>query len=124
MKTSNFDYPLPSKLIAQTPVEPRDQSRLMVLDRSDGSIKHRKFFEIAKYLRAGDVLVFNNSRVIPARLNGRKVDSGGRVEILLLRQLDSSVWEALVKPSKRVNIGTRIEITNNSTGQGLGFWLK
>ena len=118
MKTSNFDYPLPSKLIAQTPVEPRDQSRLMVLDRSDGSIKHRKFFEIAKYLRAGDVLVFNNSRVIPARLNGRKVDSGGRVEILLLHQLDSGIWEALVKPSKRVNIGTRIEITNNSTGHG------
>jgi len=118
VKTSNFDYPLPSKLIAQTPVEPRDQSRLMVLDRSGSSIKHRKFFEIAEYLRAGDVLVFNNSRVIPARLNGRKVDSGGRVEILLLRQLDSSVWETLVKPGKRVNIGTRIEITNNSTGQG------
>jgi len=118
VKTSNFDYPLPSELIAQTPVEPRDQSRLMVLDRSGSSIKHRKFFEIAGYLRAGDVLVFNNSRVIPARLNGRKVDSGGRVEILLLRQLDSSVWEALVKPGKRVNIGTRIEITNNSTGQG------
>ena len=118
MKTSNFDYPLPSELIAQTPVEPRDQSRLMVLDRSGSSIKHRKFFEIAGYLRAGDVLVFNNSRVIPARLNGRKVDSGGRVEILLLRQLDSSVWEALVKPGKRVNIGTRIEITNNSIGHG------
>jgi S-adenosylmethionine:tRNA ribosyltransferase-isomerase len=112
VKTSDFDYTLPSELIAQTPVEPRDESRLMVLGRRDGSIEHRKFSEIAGYLRAGDILVFNNSRVIPARLNGRKVDSGGRVEILLLRQLDSGIWAALVKPGKRVNIGTRIEITS------------
>ena len=112
MKTSDFDYFLPSELIAQTPVEPRDQSRLMVLNRSDGSIKHHNFFEITDYLRAGDILVFNNSRVIPARLKGRKVDSGGRVEILLLCRLDTNIWEALVKPGKRVNIGTRVEITN------------
>lgn len=85
----------------------------MVLNRSDGSIEHRKFFEIARYLRAGDVLVFNDSRVIPARLNGRKIDSGGRVEILLLHRISASVWEALVKPGKRVNIGTTIEITND-----------
>lgn len=114
MKTSDFDYSLPGELIAQTPVELRDQSRLMVLSRSHSSIEHRRFFEITDYLRTGDVLVFNNSRVIPARLNGRKVDSGGRVEILLLRRLDSGVWEALVKPGKRVNIGTRVEITSNS----------
>jgi len=112
VKTSDFDYFLPSELIAQTPVEPRDQSRLMVLNRSDGSIKHHNFFEITDYLRAGDILVFNNSRVIPARLKGRKVDSGGRVEILLLCRLDTNIWEALVKPGKRVNIGTRVEITN------------
>ena len=114
MKTSDFDYFLPSELIAQTPAEPRDQSRLMVLDRSDSSIEHHKFFEIVDYLRAGDVLVFNNSRVIPARLSGRKVDSGGRVEILLLHRVDTNVWEALVKPGKRVNIGTRVEITSDS----------
>ncbi len=114
MKTSDFDYYLPPELIAQTPVEPRDQSRLMVLNRSDGSIEHRRFFEIVDYLRAGDVLVFNDSRVIPARLSGRKVDSGGKVEVLLLRRLDASAWEALVKPGKRVNIGTRIEITRDS----------
>ena len=114
MKTSDFDYFLPSELIAQTPAEPRDQSRLMVLNRGDSSIEHHKFFEIVDYLRAGDVLVFNNSRVIPARLNGRKVDSGGRVEILLLRRVDTSVWETLVKPGKRVNIGTRVEITSAS----------
>jgi len=134
VKTSDFDYSLPGELIAQTPVEPRDQSRLMVLNRSHSSVEHRRFFEVADYLRTGDVLVFNDSRVIPARLNGRKVDSGGRVEILLLRRLDSGVWEALVKPGKRVNIGTRVEITSDSmagnrhkvkvlaevTGQGLG----
>ncbi len=119
MKTNDFDYFLPSELIAQTPVEPRDQSRLMVLNRSDGSIKHRKFCEITDYLRAGDVLVFNNSRVIPARLKGRKVDSGGRVEILLLCRLDTNIWEALVKPGKRVTIGTKVEITNEGEAKVL-----
>jgi len=114
VKTSDFDYSLPLELIAQTPIEPRDQSRLMVLNRSDSSMEHRKFFEITDYLQAGDVLLFNDSRVIPARLNGRKIDSGGRVEILLLRRLDTCAWETLVKPGKRVNIGTMIEITNDS----------
>ncbi len=114
MKSSDFNYSLPTELIAQTPVEPRDQSRLMVLNRSDGSIGQGKFFEIVDYLQAGDVLVFNDSRVIPARLSGRKVDSGGRVEILLLRRLDTNVWEALVKPGKRVNIGTKVDITSGS----------
>ncbi len=114
MKTSDFDYSLPPELIAQTPVEPRDQSRLMLLNRSDGKIAHRRFFEISGYLRAGDVLVFNNSRVIPARLIGRKAGSGGSVEILLLRQLKTNVWEALVLSGKRVNIGSKIEITNDS----------
>ena len=115
MKTSDFSYRLPPELIAQTPIEPRDQSRLMVLDRSDGSIKHHRFFEIVDYLQPGDVLVFNDSRVIPARLVGRKIDTGGRVEILLLRRLDGGVWEVLVKPAKRVNIDTKIEISGNET---------
>ena len=114
MKTSDFNYNLPLELIAQTPIEPRDQSRLMVLNRSRSSIQHHKFFEIVDYLQAGDVLVFNDSRVIPARLSGRKVDTGGRVELLLLRQLDTAVWEALVKPGKRVNIGTKVEIEGDS----------
>jgi len=114
MKTSDFDYSLPLELIAQTPVEPRDQSRLMVLNRSDNSMEHRRFFEIARYLEGGDVLVFNDSRVIPARLNGIKVDSGGRVEILLLRRLEANLWEVLVKPGKRVSVGTRVEITNDT----------
>jgi len=115
MKTSDFDYFLPAELIAQTAVEPRDESRLMVLNRNDGSIEHRKFFEIVDYLQAGDVLVFNDSRVIPARLKGKKLNSGGKVEILLLRRLSSSVWEALLKPGKRVNVGTGVEITGNPT---------
>jgi len=114
MKTSDFDYHLPPELIAQTPIEPRDHSQLMVLSRSHGSIEHHRFFEIVDYLRAGDVLVFNDSRVIPARLSGRKVDTGGRVEFLLLRRLETAIWEALVKPGKRVNIGTRVEITGDS----------
>jgi len=114
MKTSDFDYSLPPELIAQTPVEPRTQSRLMVLNRGDGSLKHHRFFEIADYLGAGDVLVFNNSRVIPARLSGRRAESEGKLEILLLRQLSPNVWETLVRPGKRVKIGTKIEITNNA----------
>jgi len=113
MKTSDFDYYLPPELIAQTPVEPRDRSRLMVLDRHSGLIEHRRFFEIADYLHAGDVLVFNDSRVIPARIKGKK-DTGGKVELLLLRRRDNAVWEALVKPGKRVGIGTRLELAGDT----------
>ncbi len=120
MKTSDFDYYLPPELIAQTPVEPRDRSRLMVLNRGDTSIEHRSFSELLSYLHAGDVLVLNDSRVIPARLIGRKVDTGGRVEILLLRRSGNGTWEALVKPGRRANIGTRIEITDESMGAGHG----
>ena len=114
MKTSDFDYFLPQELIAQYPLEPRDRSRLMFINRADGSIEHGNLPDLTDYLHAGDVLVFNNSRVIPARLNGRKVDTGGRVEILLLRHSADSVWEALVRPGRRVGVGTRIEIIGNS----------
>ncbi|MDP2932153.1 MAG: tRNA preQ1(34) S-adenosylmethionine ribosyltransferase-isomerase QueA [Chloroflexota bacterium] len=118
MKTSDFDYYLPPELIAQTPLEPRDRSRLMVIDRSDGSLRHRHFFEIADWLQPGDVLVMNDSRVIPARLSGRKT-SGGRVEMLLVRRVSPNVWETLVKPGKRVGIGTRVDITNEAGQNGL-----
>ena len=84
MKTSDFDYHLPPELIAQTPITNRDQSRLLVLNRQNGLVEHRKFKDIIDYLHAGDVLVFNNSRVIPARLKGKRADTGGSVEILLL----------------------------------------
>ncbi|MFC1947839.1 tRNA preQ1(34) S-adenosylmethionine ribosyltransferase-isomerase QueA [Chloroflexota bacterium] len=117
MKTSDFDYHLPPELIAQTPIENRDQSRLLVLNRQEGTIEHRKFAAITEYFNAGDVLVFNNSRVIPARLKGKRVDTGGSVEILLLRKLDDITWQTLVKPGKRVRQGTVIEISNPETGK-------
>jgi len=110
MKTNDFDYVLPQELIAQTPAEPRDNSRLMVVNRGKGSIEHRHFFDIIDYLQAGDVLVFNESLVIPARLYGRKVDSGGRVEILLLRRLEEGIWEVLVRRGKRLHIGSWLSI--------------
>lgn len=115
VRTSDFDYYLPQELIAQTPVEPRDQARLMVLNRSDGSVRHYQFFELADFLIVGDVLIFNDTRVIPARLNGHKSAREGRVEVLLLRRLEVNVWEALVRPGKRGRIGDRIEIAANPT---------
>jgi len=114
MRTSDFDYYLPPELIAQTPIEPRDHARFMVLNRCDGSIAHHRFFELIDWLRAGDVLVFNDSRVIPARLSGQKTSTGGRLEILLLRRLRANVWETLVKPARRATIGSQIEISNGS----------
>jgi S-adenosylmethionine:tRNA ribosyltransferase-isomerase len=96
MRTSDFDYDLPPVYIAQTPVEPRDSSRLLVLERSSGAIEHTVFREIGRYLEPGDVLVLNETRVIPARLAARKLPGGGRAEILLLKRLDERTWEALV----------------------------
>jgi S-adenosylmethionine:tRNA ribosyltransferase-isomerase len=110
MKTSDFDYYLPPELIAQTPIEPRDHSRLLVLDRQKGTIAHRHFYDIIDYLQEGDVMVFNDSRVIPARLKGKRAGSGGKVEILLLRRLHPGLWEALVKPARRLQKGAVIEI--------------
>ncbi|MBN1692190.1 MAG: S-adenosylmethionine:tRNA ribosyltransferase-isomerase, partial [Dehalococcoidales bacterium] len=115
MKTSDFDYTLPEGFIAQTPLEPRDHSRLLVLNRRDGSITHRRFYNIVDYLLPGDVMVFNDSRVIPARIRGKRVGSGGAVEILLLRRLEENLWEALVKPAKRLNVGAEVEISSDSS---------
>ncbi len=114
MKTSDFDYLLPPDLIAQTPSEPRDSSRLLVLDRTDGSIEHRRFTDIIDYLRPGDALVFNDSRVIPARLFGRKMDTGARVEALLLTRKAANEWQALLKPAKRLCIGAMVELLDRS----------
>jgi S-adenosylmethionine:tRNA ribosyltransferase-isomerase len=118
MRTSDFDYSLPPGLIAQTPIEPRDHSRLMVMNRQEGSLEHRRFFNIVDYLSGGDVLLFNDSRVIPARLMGRRVGSGGKVEILLLRRTEPDVWEALVKPARRLKIGAEVEITGEALSGG------
>jgi S-adenosylmethionine:tRNA ribosyltransferase-isomerase len=118
MLTSDFDYELPPELIAQTPIEPRDSSRLLVLDRQDGSIAHRRFTDILEFLRDGDVMVFNDSRVLPARLKGKREGSGGAVEVLLLRRLEANLWESLVKPAKRLLVGSKIEIqSENSSGE-------
>lgn len=116
MKTSDFDYQLPLERIAQTAVEPRDHSRLMVLSREGGSLEHRRFYELGDYLHDGDVLVCNNSRVIPARLFGRKVDSGAKVELLLLRRLERGIWETLARPGRRLKVGTMVEL-----GDGAGI---
>ncbi len=109
MRTSDFDYELPPEFIAQHPAEPRDASRLLVLDRADGSITHRHFRDIGAYLRPGDVLVINQTRVIPARLYARKIPTGGKAEILLLRREDEYTWEALVG-GKRLKEGTRLQV--------------
>ena len=106
MRTQDFAYPLPRDLIAQTPVEPRDHSRLLVLRRDDGLLEHRRFYNLPEYLRAGDLLVFNDSRVIPARLRGRRADTGGKVELLLVRRLEPQRWEALARPARRLRPGT------------------
>ncbi len=118
MKTSDFDYNLPPELIAQHPIEPRDGSRLMVVDRAGGAIAHRRFHEITACLRQGDCLIFNQSRVIPARLKGRRVPSGGRVELLLLRRQEAGVWETLVKPARRLQAGAAIEISGDGATAG------
>jgi S-adenosylmethionine:tRNA ribosyltransferase-isomerase len=108
MQTSDFDYDLPEAFIAQTPVEPRDASRLLVLDRQTGQITHRVFREIGAYLHPGDLLVVNRTRVIPARIYARK-PTGGRVEILLLRRRDALTWEALVG-GKGLRVGKRVRV--------------
>jgi S-adenosylmethionine:tRNA ribosyltransferase-isomerase len=109
MKTSDFDYELPQELIAQTPVEPRDASRLMVVHRDSGQIEHRIFRDVGAYLRADDLLVLNQTRVIPARLFGRKAETGGKVELLLLKRRDERTWEALAR-GKKLRPGTVIRL--------------
>ena len=110
MKTGDFDYDLPPGLIAQTATEPRDSSRLMVLRREGRDREHRHFRDLPGLLRSGDLLVCNNSRVIPARLLGSKVGTGTEIELLLLRRLDEAVWEVLAKPGRRLKVGTTVEV--------------
>lgn len=109
MKTSDFYYDLPQELIAQTPIEPRDASRLMVLNKETGSIEHRIFRDLTEYLTDKDCLILNNTRVIPARIYGTKMETGAYVEFLLLTQKENDVWECLCKPGKRAKIGTKFD---------------
>jgi S-adenosylmethionine:tRNA ribosyltransferase-isomerase len=108
MKIDLFDFELPEELIAQTPLLNRDASRLMVLDKKTGEIRHETFRNILSYLREGDCLVLNDTRVMPARLYGEKENTGANIEVLLLKQLEGDRWETLVKPAKRVKVGTEI----------------
>lgn len=116
MTVDEFDYILPEELIAQTPLEPRDHSRLLVLHREDGSLEHRHFYDILDYLNPGDLLVVNDSKVIPARIFGTRAGTGGVVEVLLLKALEEDVWEVLVKPGKKARPGQVLEFQENMTG--------
>ena len=113
MKTHDFYYDLPEELIAQTPLERRDGSRLLVMHKQDGSLEHRHFYDVIDYLQPGDCLVMNNSRVLPARLLGKRA-TGGAVEVLLLRDLGNKTWECLTKPGRKTPVGAEL-----SFGEGL-----
>lgn len=108
LKTSDFYYDLPQELIAQTPLEQRDASRLMVLDRSNAVVQHRRFSDLLDYLQAGDCLVLNDSRVLPARLLGHRAPTGGAAEVLLLTDKGDGVWECLVKPGRKLHEGAKL----------------
>lgn len=108
MNIEDFDYDLPDKLIAQTPLKDRQLSKLLVMKRKDKSIEHRQFDKVLDYLNPGDCLVLNNTKVLPARLYGIKEDTGAKIEMLLLHQEESDRWEVLIKPAKKVKVGTRI----------------
>ena len=108
MKTHDFYYDLPEELIAQTPLEKRDTSRLLVLDRKTGGVTHKHFYDILDYLKPGDCLVMNDSRVLPARLLGQRLPGGGACEVLLLIDRGDNVWECLVRPGKRLRRGARV----------------
>ena len=111
MLVTDFDYDLPQELIAQHPMEPRDHSRLLVVDKKTGEIEHKHFYDLVNYLKPGDVLVFNDTRVIPARLHGTK-DTGAHVEVFLLTRRDATDWEVLVRPGKKLQIGAKINFSD------------
>lgn len=112
MKTKDFYYVLPEELIAQVPIDNRDESRLLVLDKETGEIEHRLFKDIIEYLKKGDTLVLNDTRVLPARLFGNRIGKNESIEFLLLRRLENNIWESLVKPGKKAKIGHKVEFGN------------
>lgn len=117
MKTSDFYYDLPEELIAQTPIEPRDCSRLLVYDRAAKTIEHKHFYDIADYLRKGDVLVVNNTKVLPARIYGHKEGTGGKIEFLLLKRLDLTHWEVILKPGRIAKVGSTFVFSDKLRAQ-------
>ena len=122
MKTTDFDYYLPKELIAQTPAEPRDSSRLLVYNRADGSIEHRIFRDIVDYLKEGDVLVINDTKVIPARIFAKRALADGTLgdgecEVLLLKRLDYTTWECITRPAKKMRVGTKLYFSDRLSGE-------
>lgn len=120
MLVTDFDYELPQELIAQHPVEPRDHSRLLVVDKSTGKLEHKHFYDIIDYLQPGDVLVFNDTRVIPARLHGTK-DTGAHVEVFLLSRINASDWEVLVRPGKKLKVGAKINFSDELSCEVISY---
>ena len=116
LKVSDFDFELPEELIAQKPAEPRDSARLMVLNKSSGEIEHRVFRDIKEYLKEGDVLVLNNTKVIPARLLGKKI-TGAKIEVFLLEKMEDGVWKCLVKPGPKMKIGSELIFKGGLSGK-------
>lgn len=108
MNINDYNYELPESFIAQTPLQNRSESKLMVMNKNTGDIEHTKFYNIKNYLKKGDVLVLNNTKVLPARLFGKKSDTGANIEILLLKNIEKDIWECLARPQKRLHIGTEI----------------
>ena len=121
MRTDDFDYYLPEELIAQTPLDKRDSSKLLVLDKNTGDITHESFDNIINYLNPGDVLVLNDTKVLPARLYGTKIDTGAVIEILMLKEIEKDTWEVLVKPAKRVKVGTIIKFSDKLSCECTGI---
>ena len=118
-----YGYDLPPELIAQTPIEPRDSSRLMVVHRTERRFEHSVFTDLLEYLRPGDVMVFNDSRVFPARMYGVRVDTGAKIELLLLQRRSPGVWHTLARPGRRMTPGTAFELrggTVDGSGRGPG----
>ena len=130
MKLSQFKFNLPKELIAQHPVENRDESRLMIVNRETGKIEHRMFKDVLEYFNEGDVMIFNNTKVFPARMYGNKEKTGAKIEVFLLRELDaeSKLWDVLVDPARKIRIGNKLyfgandefvaEVVDNTTSRG------
>ena len=125
LSTHDFFYDLPKELIAQTPVEPRDSSRMLVYHKEDGSIEHKHFYDLVDYLHEGDLLVVNETQVIPARLFASRMSEGAskekNCEVLLLKRLDYTDWECITRPAKKMKIGTRLDFGDDLKGEVVGY---
>lgn len=117
MDVKDYDYYLPSELIAQTPIEKRSNSRMLVVDKKSGEIEHKHFYDIIDYLKKGDVLVLNDTKVMPSRIYGKKVDTFADIEVLLLKEIEKDVYESLVKPARRLKVGSKISFNDIMFGE-------